>query len=386
MWERLLELLRKEFLQLFRDRTAKGIVFGLPVIQLMLFGYVVSTDVKNIDMAVADLDRSRESRDLLDRFRASRYFTVKYWAQSSRELEDLLLDQKISLTLYIPHGFAEHLAHHNGSAPIQTSVDGTVSNIASVAAAYTTEVISRYTMEQMRKRLQQTAGQMPLELRRMLPHPDQGVDMRIRAWYNPDLESRIFFVPGVLAFLLMILSISLTSMGMVREKELGTMEQLMVTPIRPLELILGKTIPFAITGMVDLLLISVIVVFWFQVPVRGHILLVYGGGLIFIACALGIGLLISTVSKTMQQAVLTSFFFLNPLFLLSGFAFPVEDMPWLIQMITYLNPLRHYLLIVRSVLLRGADFFQLWPHFLWITGSAIFLLGIASMRVHKHLE
>ncbi len=385
MWGRIFQMLRKEFILAFRDAATRAVMFGVPVIQLMLFGYVVSTDVRNIRFAVLDQDRTAESRTLVERFASSPYFSFRTQVGSERELDDLLRAGRISMALHIPEGFSGDLSRRS-PARVQTFVDGTVSNIAAVAAAYTNQVMEKFIQEEMERRSRRLRSQLPPEVRQKFPPPGAGIDLRVRAWYNADLESRNFFLPGVFAFLVMIVSMLLTSMAVVREKEAGTLEQLIVTPLRAVELILGKTLPFLLTGWIDMILVVGIAVLWFEVPLRGSLPLLFAAGVIFMVCSLGLGLLISTISSTMQQAVMTTFFFLNPLFLLSGFAFPIEDMPPAIQYLTLMNPLRHFLVIVRGIFLRGIGLELLWPQFLALAAFALVILTAATLRFHKHLE
>ncbi len=385
MWGRIFQMLRKEFILAFRDSATRAVMFGVPVIQLMLFGYVVSTDVRNIRFAVLDQDRTAESRTLVERFASSPYFSFRTQVGSERELDDLLRAGRISMALHIPEGFSGDLSRRS-PARVQTFVDGTVSNIAAVAAAYTNQVMEKFIQEEMERRSRRLRSQLPPEVRQKFPPPGAGIDLRVRAWYNADLESRNFFLPGVFAFLVMIVSMLLTSMAVVREKEAGTLEQLIVTPLRAVELILGKTLPFLLTGWIDMILVVGIAVLWFEVPLRGSLPLLFAAGVIFMVCSLGLGLLISTISSTMQQAVMTTFFFLNPLFLLSGFAFPIEDMPPAIQYLTLMNPLRHFLVIVRGIFLRGIGLELLWPQFLALAAFALVILTAATLRFHKHLE
>lgn len=385
MLDRIFELLRKEFIQLFRDPRMRAIIFGLPVVQLMIFGYVVNIDVNNVRLAVLDLDRSPRSRELIQRFEASGYFTLTHIAEDMRQLEDLMLAEEADLALYVPHGFSAQLDGHS-VADVQSLVNGSVSNIAAVVAQYAAVVVDKFSSQVAEERRLRTSGALPPELRRRLPPADAGIDLRIRAWYNADLESRNFYLPGVVAFLVMLISLLLTSMAVVKEKEVGTMEQLVVTPLRPLEIILGKTLPFALAGLMVMAVVVTVAIFWFHIPVRGSYLLLFFGGLLFIGCALGIGLFISTISGTMQQAVMTTFFLLNPLFLLSGFAFPIEDMPTPIQYLTYLNPLRYFLVIVRGIFLKGVGLDLLWPQYSALAVIAVMILAASTMRFRKRME
>ena len=369
MRERITQIIVKEFIQTLRDKRRWMLLFGAPIIQLFLFGYVVTTDVNNISTALYDLDRSQESRELARRLEASGYFNVRYAPQSPGEIRDLIDRGEVLCAIQINRNFAKDLKKRIPTE-IQVIVDGTDSNTAMVALSYVTKVIAKYAWEYAVN----TVGTV-------LSPPD----FRTRVWYNPDLKSRNYNVPGVIASIIMITCIMLTSMAIVREREVGTMEQLMVTPIRPVELILGKTIPFAIIGLLDMFMVTVAGVLWFGITIKGSLLLLLMGTSVYLLSILGIGLFISTILKTQQQSLLATMFFNMPAMLLSGFMFPIENMPVIFQYITYLNPLRYFLVIIRGIFLKGNGFVVLWPQM-----AALFVLGtviitISSFRFRKRL-
>ncbi len=376
MWERLKHMLVKEFIQILRDPRMKAIVFVTPILQLVVLGYAVTTDVREIPTAVADFDRTQAARELVRRFERSGYFRVVERVDEARALGRLLDAGRVKAALQLDPGFDTDLKRGR-TALVQILVDGTDSNTAGVVADYASRIVLEYNRDAARA----GAGAVALA------GPGAGeVQLRARAWYNPDLRSRNFYVPGVMAILIMLTSLLLTSMAIVREREIGTMEQLMVTPIRPVELILGKTLPFALIGFFDVALITVVAVSWFAVPIRGSLLLLFGATALYLLSALGIGLFISTVSRTQQQALMTTFFFFQPAMLLSGFVFPIANMPEAIQYLTYLNPLRYFLVIIRGIFLKGSGAEVLWPHML-----ALFLLGsgvltVSALRFRKRLE
>ena len=376
MWERLKHMLVKEFIQILRDPRMKAIVFVTPILQLVVLGYAVTTDVREIPTAVADFDRTQAARELVRRFERSGYFRVVERVDEARALGRLLDAGRVKAALQLDPGFDTDLKRGR-TALVQILVDGTDSNTAGVVADYASRIVFEYNRDAAR------AGAAVLAL----AGPGAGeVELRARVWYNPDLRSRNFYVPGVMAILIMLTSLLLTSMAIVREREIGTMEQLMVTPIRPVELILGKTLPFALIGFFDVALITVVAVSWFAVPIRGSLLLLFGATALYLLSALGIGLFISTVSRTQQQALMTTFFFFQPAMLLSGFVFPIANMPEAIQYLTYLNPLRYFLVIIRGIFLKGSGADVLWPHML-----ALFLLGsgvltVSALRFRKRLE
>jgi ABC-2 type transport system permease protein len=374
MWERIYRMLVKEFIQVLRDPRMKALIFVMPVIQLIMFGYAVTTDVDHIKTAVCDLDKSPQSRALIERFTASGYFTVVDSTDRPERLGELLDRGKAIIGIQINRGFADDL-RSGRQAVIQTIVDGTDSNTGTVAMDYA----QRITQEFSRTRA------APVELTQLAQEQTNPIELRSRAWFNPDLKSRYFNVPGVIAVVLLLISLLLTAMAIVREREIGTMEQLMVTPIRPLELILGKTLPFVLISFIDVLVVTAIGVLWFKVPIHGSLWLLMFGAALYLMSTIGIGLFISTVSQTQQQALMSSFFFYLPAVLLSGFMFPISNMPEPAQWITYLNPLRYFLVIIRDIFLKGSGWEILWPQFAALAALGVALLSISSLRFKKRM-
>jgi ABC-2 type transport system permease protein len=368
--ERIKQIVIKEFIHAFRDKKLRFFLFIPPIIQLFLFGYAVTMDVNNISTAFLDLDRSYQSRELQRRFESSGYFTITHTLASVGEIRDLLDRGKVICAIQINRGFGKDL---NKGVPteVQVIVDGTYSNTALIAQGYINRIIGKFVRDSMRSDIRVSGA---------------AIDLRARSWYNPDLKSRNYFVPGVIATVILIMSLMLTSMAVVREREVGTMEQLMVTPIKPIELMLGKTIPFALVGFVNMLLISLIGVFWFDVPIRGSLLILFLGTAIYLLSVLGIGLFISTVSKTQQQALMASMLFIMPAILLSGFAFPIESMPEIFQYVTYLNPLRYFLVIIRGVFLKGIGLDILWPQMLMLLLIGCVVMTLSALRFRKRLN
>ncbi|MGE5173096.1 MAG: ABC transporter permease [Betaproteobacteria bacterium] len=364
--ERIKHMVIKEFIQIFRDRRMKAIVFVLPLLQTMVFGYAVTTDVNNIPTAVYDVDRSFESRELVRRFASSGYFQVLAETMSPAEIQELLDTAKVSVAIQINRGFSKDLKRLSPTA-IQVVADGTDSNTATVALDYAGRVIKKYEQDLA------VAEAPPL------------IDVRQRAWYNPELKSKNYNVPGVIAMVIMLTSLLLTSMAVVREREIGTMEQLMVTPLKPAEFILGKTIPFAIIAFFDMILVTAFAVLKFNIPMRGTLYLLPLSTSIYLLSVLGIGLFISTIARTQQQALMATFLFYMPAVLLSGFMFPIENMPLIFQYATYINPLRYFLVIIRGLFLKGNGIAILWPQMtaLFIIGIAVFALS--SFRFRKRL-
>ncbi len=365
-WPRVREMIRKELRQTLRDPRAKAVIFAAPIVQLLLFGYAVNTDVRNAGTFVVDHDRTAESRQLLQAVTASGYFRIVDYGERPAELTRALDHGDAILGLEIPRGFAADLAAGRPAA-VQVLVDGTSSNTANVAQGYATQIVSQYADAKTPRRQGEARS---------------GVDFRARAWYNPNLISRVYNVPGVIGTIMMLMGLLLTALAIVREREIGTLEQLMVSPLSPAELILGKTLPVTGIAFVQLTLITTVALLWFHIPLRGAPIVLLTGALFYILSGLGLGLLISTVSNTQQEAFMTMFFFFMPAIILSGFMYPVENMPVVFRYLTLLNPIRHFLVVVRGVFLKGAGFAVLWPQILALAvmGTAILLFATTRFR------
>ncbi len=367
--ERIAEMVKKELRQIARDPRLRRVLFVAPVIQLMVFGYAVSTDVRHTATFVVDQDRSAASRELLDAFTASGYFDVVGRSQRAGDAVTALDRGDAVVALVVSPGFAESAA--GPGATVQVLVDGTNSNVATIALGYAERIAAEHGARIAAER----AG----------AEPAAGVDLRERAWYNPSLESRNYNVPAVVGALILLVCLLLTALAVVREREIGTLEQLMVTPLTPAELIAGKTLPFALIGLLDLALVTTLAILWFRVPFTGSLWVLLFASVLFLLSGLGTGLFISTVSSTQQEAFMSSFLTFMPAMLLSGFMFPVSAMPELFQWLTLLNPLRHYLEIVRSVFLKGAGLDVLWPQHLALAGLGAAILTAAVVRFGKRL-
>ena len=374
-WQRIRPIIRKEFLQLRRDPRLLRVVIVAPVLQLLIFGYAATTDVHHISTAVYDEDRSQASRALVQQFTESGYFDYDYSISSPKEMDALLDAGQAQMALHIPPRFSEDLAH-NHLARVQLVLDGSDSMTAGIISGYASGAIARYSQQLAVTRLER--------LRRTLPQVP-GIDARLRVWYNPELKSVNFMVPGVLCTLLLVVTMILTSLAIVKEREIGTLEQLIVTPITPGELMLGKTLPFVLLGFVDLALVTAVAVRWFHVPLNGSLALLFALTAIFLLASLGGGLFISTVSRTQQQAMVTGFFFMMPSVILSGFMFPIQNMPRVIQYLTYAIPLRYYLVIIRGIFLKGNGIDVLWPQALALVGLGLGILALSAARFTKRL-
>ena len=377
MLARLKQMLIKEFIQVFRDKRTRFILIGPPMIQMLVFGYAANYEIRHVPTVVLDLDHSQESRELISRFTSSHYFDVQRELTDSRQLGDEIEQGKAAAGLEIDAGFAAKL-RSGQTAPLQVIVDATNSNTALIASSYIAQIAQGFASEYQQDRI----GRIAPQLIELMP----SVELAPRPWYNPDLKSRWFFVPGIIGSLTLVLVITLTAFAVVREREIGTLEQIMVTPIRPFEFILGKTLPFFLIGLFDVTLIAVAGSLWFQVPFRGHVSVLLMGAVLFLLCMLGVGLLISTVSATQQQAMVTAFFFIMPTITFSGFGFPISTMPHWMQLVSYANPLRYFLVVVRATYLKGVGMEILWPQMAAMAGLGALLLTAAILRFHKALD
>ncbi len=365
---RIRELIRKEFIQLFREKKNMPMIFISPFIMMIIFGYVVSSDVNDVKVGILDRSQTRESRMFTDAVDANRTFQLTYFAADNDDLEDILLHRNVDMVIKIGPDFSDKI-RKGDSAVIQILVDGSMSNMASKAVAYLSTVINNYNQRVLRD-----IYHREIQYGR--------IDPRIRTWFNENMESKNTFVPGIVAFAIMLTSLLFTSMAIIREKEAGTIEQLIVTPLKSYELILGKTIPYIIIAIVQMTVITVFAVLWFRVPFNGNFLILLAGGCFFLLSTIGIGLFISTVSSTQQQAMMTTFFFILPFFMLSGLIFPISNMPVAVQWFTYLVPLRYFLVIIRGVFLKGTGIEVLWPQFLGliVLGTCVFAGAVRLFR------
>ena len=361
----------KELIELKADPRLFGLVIVAPILQLFMLGYAATTDVRDVPIVVADADRSAASRDLVARFDASANFTIAGTVTSTSEVDPFLEAGRAWMALAIPAGYGAAL-ERGDPQKVQVIADGSDANSTNVAIGYATNLIAAYSQELAARRMPQA-----MTIR-------GGIEPRVRVWFNPRLESRDFMLPGVLALLLLVITTNLSSMGIVREKELGTLEQLNVTPLRRWELIVGKLLPYALVGMLDVCLVLGTAVLWFEVPLRGSVWLLFGLTSIYLLTTLGLGLFVSTISSTQQQAMMTTtFFLLTPMIYLSGFIFPIENMPAVIQPFTYLIPLRYFLVILRSIFLKGVGLETLWPQALALTLWGVAILALAIARSSK---
>lgn len=369
---RIRELIRKEFIVLLRDRRVRPILVIAPVVQLLVFGYVVNYDITNITMAFLDQSQTRESRMLADAFTGGKVFHITHYPQSRQELERLILERKVDLGVIAAPDHARRI-RRGETAAVQILADGSMSNMAAVRISYTVVVLDTLNRALIRELY-------PFRL-------DYGhVDARLRSWYNANSYSRYFFVPAICAFVIMLLSLLLTSIAIIREKETGTMEQLIVTPLTAGELIIGKTIPYIVISLAQLVVVMVLAVVGFGIPIAGNVVLLFLAACLFLLSTLGFGLFISTISATQQEAMMTTFLLIMPFFMLSGFVFPIANMPEIVQWLTYLNPLRFFLVIIRGVFLKGVGLDVLWPQFVALTILGTVVFSGAVLRFRKRLD
>ena len=382
MWQRIAAIIRKEFIQTLKDPRSLALLVGPPILQLILFGYAVNLDVERARLAWMDMDRTPESRALGDAFRNSRYFELVAAAESEQEVRALLDRGAVDAVVRLLPGFGRDILRGH-PAGVQVLVDGTNSNTASIVSGYATRLVATYAAAVTAARAQSppspALGPPTPALVPVLTAED-------RVWFNPDLRSRVYFVPGVIVNIIALVTIMLTAMSIVREKELGTMEQLMVTPVRPLELMLGKLLPFALIGVFEVVFIVVAALVVFGIPLRGSIPLLMFCSVLFLLTTLGVGLFISTLSRTQQQAMMLSFFFFMPAMLLSGFAFPIRNMPPAVQLVTYLNPLRYFMQIARDLFLKGVGAAALWQEIAALGLIGLAVLVLSALRFHKKLD
>jgi ABC-2 type transport system permease protein len=372
--QRVRYLIWKELLELKDDPRLFVIVILAPIIQLFLLGYAATTDVREVPVLVVDADRSAASRDLIARFTASPHFSVVGLVGSTDAVDAYFERSRAWMALTIPPGFGEAIGRGRPQS-LQILADGSDANSTGVGMGYATALLAGYAEEL-------TIARIPPGVVR--PPGGSPIEARVRVWFNPRLESRHFMLPGVLALLLLAVTTILAAMGIVRERERGTLEQLNVTPLRRWEIIVGKLLPYAIIGMIDVCLVIGVTVFWFQVPLRGSVPLLFAMAAIYLLSTLGLGLFISTISATEQQAEMTAaFFFLIPMVFLSGFVFPIENMPEIIQRVTYLIPLRYFLIILRSIFLKGVGLETFWPEALALLAWGLTVLSLAVLRSTK---
>jgi ABC-2 type transport system permease protein len=375
MNSRLFSIIRKEFIQIMRDRRTLVIILIIPIMQLFLLGYSATNDIRNVPLAVFDQCRCAESRALLDAYRAADYFRIAYTVGSERELRGLIENGQARAAILIPPDYNQRLAA--GDARVAFILDGSDPTVASTALSAAQFIGQSHATVLMTERLARSGLNLPLQ---------PPLQVRTTVWYNPDLVSSYFMIPGVIGMILYAITSILTATSVVRERERGTIEQLIVTPIRPWELVIGKVLPYVILAFIDTLEVLALGHWWFGVPVRGDFGLILGCSGLLLLSGLGIGLFASTIANTQQEAMLTVWMTLLPSIFLSGFFFPLEAMPKVLQWISYIIPLRYYLVIIRALLIKGVGAGPIWSEILALALFGIAIMGAASVRFRKRLD
>ena len=375
MNSRLMSIIRKEFVQIFRDPRTLALVVVMPIMQLFLLGYAATSDVRNIGMAVYDQSQTTQSRALLDAFRAADYFKIEYFVGSQKEYQSLIEAGNVRVALVIPPDYAQRLLEGNGK--VLMVLDGSDASVGATALS-TAKLIGQSYATRILTEQASLTGRVgtitpPLEV-------------RTQVWYNPDFRSAYFMIPGVIGMILSFITTILTATTIVRERERGTIEQLIVTPIRSWELILGKMLPYVFLAFVETAEIIIIGHFWFDVPVRGSLTLIAITSGLFLMSSLGIGLLASTIANTQQEAMLTVMMYNLPSIFLSGFFFPLEAMPRFLQIVSYAIPLRYYLIVIRALLLKGVGAAAIQNEIIAMTIFGLFIMSFAALRFRKRLD
>lgn len=373
----IVNIIIKEFQQFRRDPKMFAIVLIAPVIQLIFLGYAANLDLENVNLIILDNDNTVSSRELTESLTSSGYFKLKFSAENYRQVTDEMDKGLYHIALIIPKSFEKKIERHE-SASLQVIFNGSDGNSASIAAGYFSIVASKYSKNIITEYFNRSGIKI---------QPIGKISAEIRVWYNPLLKTRNFMVPGIVGLLLSVITLILTSLAIVKEKEIGTLEQLIVTPIKPYQLIIGKLIPFTILGFISVVIVINAMSLLFNIPVKGSYIFLFASSFLYILSSLGLGLFVSTISKTQQQAMMISIFgILMPMVYLSGFAFPIENMPSSIQYISYLIPLRYFITIIRGVILKGIGFTELWFDATILLAMGITILILSSLRFRKKLE
>jgi len=369
-------IIRKEFIQVFRDKPMLGVIFVAPIIQIVLLGYAVTTDIKRISLAVCDLDNSSSSRELIRGFEHSGYFNINFYEKDPSAISDYLDKSKASLVLVIPEKFSHDLQRQL-NPEIQLLLDGQDSNSSLIAMGYANGIIQSFIMQHVADELRTK----PVIAQRI-----HLVEPETRIWYNPNLLAKNYMVPSIVALLLTIITTMLTAMGIVREKEIGTLEQLMVSPIKPLQLMIGKTVPFAILGMFEITFALTVAKLWYNIPIIGNLGLFALFALVFMFTTLGMGIFISTVSRSQQQSMFLAWFLLVFMIIMSGFLFPIENMPLVLRYLSCINPLRYFVLVVRELFLKGSGMSYLWDQGVIMLVFSLIIITLSAIRFQKRMK
>ncbi|PKN93694.1 MAG: ABC transporter permease [Chloroflexi bacterium HGW-Chloroflexi-6] len=375
MNSRLFSIIRKEFIQIFRDKRTLALILVIPIMQLFLLGYAATNDVRNVPLAVFDQSNSAESRALLDSYRAADYFSIDFAAASEDEIQNLIETGQARAALIVPPDYASRLKE--GAAQVMFILDGSDPSVAATSLSAAKLIGQNHATAILSQKVARSGQSLKLQ---------PPVDVRTTVWYNPDLISSYFMIPGVIGMILYAITAILTASAVVRERERGTIEQLIVTPIRSWELVIGKVLPYTILALFDTLEVLLVGHWWFGVPIRGSMLLIIFVSAIFLLSGLGVGLFASTIANTQQEAMLTVWMTLLPSIFLSGFFFPLEAMPKVLYYISYAMPLRYYLSIIRVLLLKGVGLESIIPDFIALTLFGVVIMSAAALRFKKRLD
>lgn len=373
---KIFSIIKKEFLQVFRDRAMLAIIFLMPILQLLILGYSISTDIKHIPIVICDLDNTLTSRNLIRDFQYSGYFDIIDYETDRHDLSKYLDTGRATIALSIPLNFAKNL-RRNVRPEVQLLIDGQDSNSSLIALGYANNIIQAFTREHLEKQAMRSPSS-----RRFL----KAIEIESRIWYNPDLRAKNYMVPGIIVLLLTIITTILTAMGIVREKEIGTLEQLMVSPIKSQQLIIGKTVPFAILGLMEMAFAILVAKLWYNIPITGNLIVLVLFAFVFIFTTLGLGIFISTIAQTQQQAMFLAWFIMVFAILMSGFLFPIENMPNVLQYVTYINPVRYFIVVVRDLFLKGSGLRYLWSQGVIMTIFSILIIALSTVRFHKRIN
>ena len=369
--------IQKEFLQFKRDPKMFAMILVAPIIQLIFLGYAANFDINVVHTAVYDMDKSEASRKYIESFESTGYYSFDYYVDNYDQLTEHIDNAEVIMGLVIPRGFEEKI-NRSETVQVQAIFDGSDGNTASIAAGYLQGITQKYSKDIVTE-IRNKLGMQVI--------PVGSVQSETRVWYNPELKTRNFMVPGIVALLLMIITLILTSLAIVKEKEIGTLEQLIVTPIKPVQMIIGKLVPFALLGFAAVILVITAMYIIFGIAVKGSVVFLLFSSFVFILSTLGLGLFVSTISKTQQQAMMLAIFLvMMPMVFLSGFAFPIENMPQIIQWITYIIPLRYFMTIIRGIILKGIGFADLWIQLAAMLGLGVLILSLSVMRFQKRID
>lgn len=373
----IIHFIKKEFLQFRRDPKMFMIILAAPVVQLILLGYAANFDVKTVHTAVLDFNRSELSRDYIESLESTGYFAVDYYPADYGELTELIDKGKVLMGITIDRDF-DKMIYRGEAGKVQLILDASDGNSSSIAAGYAAGAGALFGKRITAEFLEKKGKKLTLI---------NPVQAQTRVWFNPELKTRNYMIPGIVALLLMVVTLILTSLAIVKEKEIGTLEQLIVTPIRPYQMIIGKLVPFAMLGFVSVVIVLTAMNLIFGIAVKGSVLFLFGATFIYVLSSLGLGLFVSTISKTQQQAMMLAIFVvMMPMVFLSGFTFPIENMPVFIQALTYIIPLRYFMVIIRGVVLKGVGIAELWPEMLVLLIMGIAILSFSIMRFRKKLD